>query len=96
MTAKGEVVTFKQRKEQDIQVSANTCRYVFLGKLAPSGLFTAVPNWNFWNTGRKNLSSRSETYEIWSKWIRSGGIHNPKLHPPIPIWDLDARLAGKQ
>ncbi|GBN96759.1 hypothetical protein AVEN_173331-1 [Araneus ventricosus] len=23
---------------------------------------------------RKNLSSRSKTYEIWSKWIRSGGI----------------------
>ncbi|GBL95660.1 hypothetical protein AVEN_24859-1 [Araneus ventricosus] len=21
---------------------------------------------------------------------------NPKLHPPIPIWDLDARLAGEQ
>ncbi|GBL91336.1 hypothetical protein AVEN_203488-1 [Araneus ventricosus] len=64
-----------------------------------SGPFTALPNWNFWNKGRKNLSSRSETYEICSKWIRSGGIQkktqNPKLHPPIPIWDLDARLAGK-
>ncbi|GBO03687.1 hypothetical protein AVEN_85882-1 [Araneus ventricosus] len=21
---------------------------------------------------------------------------NPKLHPPIPIWDLDVRLAGEQ
>ncbi|GBO34303.1 hypothetical protein AVEN_91588-1 [Araneus ventricosus] len=21
---------------------------------------------------------------------------NPKLHPPIPIWDLDARLVGEQ
>ncbi|GBN81707.1 hypothetical protein AVEN_146757-1 [Araneus ventricosus] len=21
---------------------------------------------------------------------------NPKFHPPIPIWDLDARVAGEQ
>ncbi|GBM29396.1 hypothetical protein AVEN_253917-1 [Araneus ventricosus] len=50
---------------------------------APTAPFTAVPNWNFWNKGRKSLSSWSKSYEIWSKWIRSGGIQkNSKYKTP--------------
>ncbi|GBM66285.1 hypothetical protein AVEN_239544-1 [Araneus ventricosus] len=57
-----------------------------------SGPFTAVPNRNFWNTGRKKLSSRSKTYEIWSNWIRSGGIQkNSKSKTPSADSDLEPR-----
>ncbi|GBM49748.1 hypothetical protein AVEN_36364-1 [Araneus ventricosus] len=45
-----------------------------LGQMAYSGPLTVAPFWNFWNTRRKNLSSRSKTYEILCKWFESGGI----------------------
>ncbi|GBM91303.1 hypothetical protein AVEN_69674-2 [Araneus ventricosus] len=54
------------------------------------GSFTAVPNWNYWNTGRKKLSSRSKTYEICSKWIRSGGIQK-NSNSQIPSSDSNLR-----
>ncbi|GBN11893.1 hypothetical protein AVEN_22227-1 [Araneus ventricosus] len=48
-----------------------------------SWTFTVIPIWNFWKTGRKSLSSSSKTYEIWSKWIGSGGIpKNSKSKAP--------------
>ncbi|GBL83570.1 hypothetical protein AVEN_196404-1 [Araneus ventricosus] len=42
---------------------------------------------------------RSKTYEISKKGlevVEFQRTQNPKLHPPIPIWDLDARVAAKQ
>ncbi|GBL92822.1 hypothetical protein AVEN_144931-1, partial [Araneus ventricosus] len=67
---------------------------------ALSGPFTTVPYWNFWkNTGRKNLSQRSKTYEIWSKWIQSSGIQkNSKSKTPSADSNLGprSRLVGKQ
>ncbi|CAL1289806.1 unnamed protein product [Larinioides sclopetarius] len=36
--------------------------------------FTIIPFWDYWNTGKENLSSRSKNYEIWSKWSESGLI----------------------
>ncbi|GBM95106.1 hypothetical protein AVEN_137449-1 [Araneus ventricosus] len=48
-----------------------------------SGPFTTVPNWNFWKTGKKNLSLTTKTYETWSKWTRGGGIQkNSKSETP--------------
>ncbi|GBL91102.1 hypothetical protein AVEN_184469-1 [Araneus ventricosus] len=42
--------------------------------------------------GRKNLSSRSKTYEIWSKWIRSGVIKkNSKSTTPSADSNLGPR-----
>ncbi|GBL94195.1 hypothetical protein AVEN_163517-1 [Araneus ventricosus] len=58
-----------------------------------SGTFTDVPNWNSWNTERKkNLSSRSKTYEIWSKWIRRDEIQkNSKSKTPSADSNLGSR-----
>ncbi|GBN23033.1 hypothetical protein AVEN_5424-1 [Araneus ventricosus] len=42
--------------------------------------------------GKKNLSSKSKTYEIWSKWIRSGGIQkNSKSKTPSADSNLGPR-----
>ncbi|GBN07167.1 hypothetical protein AVEN_196694-1 [Araneus ventricosus] len=44
---------------------------------------------------RENLSSRSKTYEIWSKWIRSGGIqNNSKSKTPYSDSNLGSRCEG--
>ncbi|GBO18181.1 hypothetical protein AVEN_41143-1 [Araneus ventricosus] len=44
---------------------------------------------------RENLSSRSETYEIWSKWIGSGGIlKNSKSKTPPADSNLGPRCEG--
>ncbi|GBN08510.1 hypothetical protein AVEN_111938-1 [Araneus ventricosus] len=48
---------------------------------------------------REILSSRSKTFEVWSKWIGSGGItKNSKSKTPSANsnFDLDARVARKQ
>ncbi|GBL97360.1 hypothetical protein AVEN_170476-1 [Araneus ventricosus] len=60
-----------------------------------NGPFTDAPKWNFWNTGRKNLSSRSKTYEIWNKWIRSGEIQK-KSKTPSADSDLGPRCEASR
>ncbi|GBN37102.1 hypothetical protein AVEN_208324-1 [Araneus ventricosus] len=42
--------------------------------------------------GRKPMKFRANGFEV----VEFKRTQNPKLHPPIPIWDLDARLAGEQ
>ncbi|GBM38394.1 hypothetical protein AVEN_254301-1 [Araneus ventricosus] len=60
-----------------------------------NGPYTAVPNWNFWNTGRENLSSRAKAYKNWSKWIGSGGIpKNSKSKTPFSDSNLGPRCEG--
>ncbi|GBN79622.1 hypothetical protein AVEN_248564-1 [Araneus ventricosus] len=46
----------------------------FNWKYMPSGSFTALPNWNFWNTGRKNPIVKVENLSNLEQRIRSGGI----------------------
>ncbi|GBM81721.1 hypothetical protein AVEN_273236-1 [Araneus ventricosus] len=49
----------------------------------------------FLNTGKKNLSSRSKTYEIWRKWIGNGGIpNNSKSKTPSADSNLGPRCEG--
>ncbi|GBM56750.1 hypothetical protein AVEN_211086-1 [Araneus ventricosus] len=44
---------------------------------------------------RENLSSRSKTYEIWSKWIGSGGIpKNSKSKTLSTDFNLAPRCKG--
>ncbi|GBN68640.1 hypothetical protein AVEN_136495-1 [Araneus ventricosus] len=44
----------------------------------------------------KNLSSRSKTCEIWSKWIRSGGIQkNSKSKTPSADSNLGPRCKAR-
>ncbi|GBM16935.1 hypothetical protein AVEN_267326-1 [Araneus ventricosus] len=60
-----------------------------------SGPFTVDPFWNFWNTGRKNQSSRSKIYEIWEQMIGSGGIPtNSKSKTPSADSNLGPRCEG--
>ncbi|GBM83983.1 hypothetical protein AVEN_264227-1 [Araneus ventricosus] len=60
-----------------------------------SGAFTAVPFDDFWNMRRENLSSRSNIYEICSKWIGSGGIpKNSKSKTPCADSNFGPRCEG--
>ncbi|GBM28482.1 hypothetical protein AVEN_135653-1 [Araneus ventricosus] len=57
-----------------------------------SGPFTVAPFFYVWNTGKKNQSPRSKTYEIWSKWNGSGGIPaNSKSKTPSADSNLGPR-----
>ncbi|GBM01180.1 hypothetical protein AVEN_183638-1 [Araneus ventricosus] len=42
--------------------------------------------------GRKPMKFGTNGFEV----VEFKITQNPKLHPPILIWDLDARLAGEQ
>ncbi|GBM32680.1 hypothetical protein AVEN_223465-1 [Araneus ventricosus] len=39
-----------------------------------NGPFTALPNWNFWNTGRQKSIVKVENLSNLEQMIRSGGI----------------------
>ncbi|GBM74224.1 hypothetical protein AVEN_187918-1 [Araneus ventricosus] len=41
--------------------------------------------------GRNHMKFGTNGFEV----VEFKRTQNPKRHPPIPIWDLDARLAGK-
>ncbi|GBN81045.1 hypothetical protein AVEN_211754-1 [Araneus ventricosus] len=71
-----------------------------------SGAFTTVPFDEFWNTRRENEVHRFTTFRQGRKPMKFGAnglevmefqrTQSSKLHPPIPIWNLDAKVAGKQ
>ncbi|GBM65483.1 hypothetical protein AVEN_223581-1 [Araneus ventricosus] len=42
--------------------------------------------------GRKSMKFGANGLEV----VEFQRTQNPKLHPPIPIWNLDARVAVKQ
>ncbi|GBM59568.1 hypothetical protein AVEN_268746-1 [Araneus ventricosus] len=71
-----------------------------IGELNPflSRPFTSLPKWVFWNTGRKNNRSVLKPMEIdiVDSKLEFKRTQNPKLHAPIPIWGLDARVATHQ
>ncbi|GBN42559.1 hypothetical protein AVEN_89633-1 [Araneus ventricosus] len=54
----------------------------------------------FLEHGKRKLIVKIENLSNLEKMIRNGGIQkelkNRKLHPPIPLSDLDARLSAKQ
>ncbi|GBM47386.1 hypothetical protein AVEN_39934-1 [Araneus ventricosus] len=53
----------------------------------------------FWNTGRKTYRQGRKPMKFGANGfevVEFERIQNPKLHPLIPNWDFDARLAGEQ
>ncbi|GBM54040.1 hypothetical protein AVEN_215411-1 [Araneus ventricosus] len=42
--------------------------------------------------GRKPMKFGANVLEV----VEFQRTQNPKLHPPLPIWDLHARVEGKQ
>ncbi|GBM07226.1 hypothetical protein AVEN_25483-1 [Araneus ventricosus] len=66
-------------------------KYSKAGHLLYFGIFgTREGKYN--RQGRKPMKSGSNGLEV----VEFRRTQNPKLHPPIPIWDLDARVPVKQ
>ncbi|GBM43111.1 hypothetical protein AVEN_222167-1 [Araneus ventricosus] len=59
-------------KSHDVSVRVIKLHTVSANFIFLSESFTFGPFWNFWNTGKKNQSSRSKTYV--EQMIGSGGI----------------------